>query len=144
MPGHFRRVAERLPTLLRSSGAEEKVLHRELSEYGRRRGTDGPYADNLEIDVLIVGAGFGGVYLLHEMRKAGYKTVIYEAGTSFGGMHNDARFLLERLVNAIVRNLALEHLSRTPSHFAMLHGIRLMEMQGARVDSEVPIYELST
>jgi hypothetical protein len=27
----------------------------------------------------------GGTYLLYEMRKAGYKTVLYDAGTSFGG-----------------------------------------------------------
>ncbi|KAF2172967.1 hypothetical protein M409DRAFT_62608 [Zasmidium cellare ATCC 36951] len=88
-------------------GPQERVLHRELAEYGRRRAMDGPYADNLDIDVLIVGAGFGGVYLLHEMRKAGYKTVLYEAGTSFGGTW------------------------------------RWNIYPGARVDSEVPIYELS-
>lgn len=65
-------------------GAQERVLHRELAEYGRRRSMEYPYSDNLDIDVLIVGAGFGGVFLLHEMRKAGYKTTLYEAGTSFG------------------------------------------------------------
>ena len=86
---------------------QERVLHRDLSEYGRRRGTTGPYADNLELDVLIVGAGFGGVFLLHEMRKQGYKTVLYEAGTNFGGTW------------------------------------RWNIYPGARVDSEVPIYELS-
>jgi NADH dehydrogenase FAD-containing subunit len=64
---------------------EPQVLHRELAEYGRRRGTEWPYNDNLDVDVLIVGAGFGGVYLLHEMRKAGHKVAVYEAGTSFGG-----------------------------------------------------------
>lgn len=88
-------------------GKQEKVLHRELAEYGRRRSMEGPYADNLDIDVLIVGAGFGGVFLLHEMRKAGFKTVVYEAGTSFGGTW------------------------------------RWNVYPGARVDSEVPIYELS-
>ena len=62
------------------------ILKRSLAEYSRRRGTTGPYVDDLDIDVLIVGAGFGGCYLLHEMRKAGYKTVIYEAGTSLGGV----------------------------------------------------------
>lgn len=65
-------------------GPEERVLHRDLAEYGRRRSLEYPYSDNLDIDVLIVGAGFGGVFLLHEMRKAGYKTTLYEAGTSFG------------------------------------------------------------
>lgn len=59
----------------------ERVLKTELHQYSRRRGTEGPYADDLDIDVLIVGAGFGGVFLLHEMRKAGYKTVLYDAGT---------------------------------------------------------------
>ena len=68
-------------------GAEgaERILKRDLHEYGRRRRTDGPYADNLDVDVLIVGAGFGGTFLLHEMRKEGFNTVLYEAGTSFGG-----------------------------------------------------------
>ena len=63
----------------------EGGLKRHLYEYARRPRTDGPYADNLEVDVLIVGAGFGGTYLLYEMRKAGFKTVLYEAGASFGG-----------------------------------------------------------
>jgi len=56
-----------------------------LYEYAKRRHTDGPYADNLDIDVLIVGAGFSGAYLLHEMRKQGYSTVLYDAGKGFGG-----------------------------------------------------------
>ena len=64
----------------------QSVLKRDLAQYSRRRGTTGLYADNLDIDVLIVGAGFGGIFLLYEMRKAGYKTAIYEAGTSLGGV----------------------------------------------------------
>ena len=63
----------------------ERILHTDLWQYGRRRQQDGPYADNLDVDVLIVGGGFGGAYCLHEMRKAGYNTVLYEAGQSFGG-----------------------------------------------------------
>ena len=31
------------------------------------------YAKELETEVLIVGAGFGGVYLMHKLRKLGYK-----------------------------------------------------------------------
>lgn len=57
----------------------------ELKEYARRRDTTGPYADDLDVDALIVGAGFGGVYMLYELRKLGLKTVIYEAGTDLGG-----------------------------------------------------------
>ena len=63
----------------------ERVIKTELSQYARRRRTDGPYADNLDLDVLVVGAGFSGTYLLYEMRKAGYKTVLYDAGLGFGG-----------------------------------------------------------
>lgn len=63
----------------------ERIIKSELSQYARRRRTDGPYADNLDLDVLIVGAGFSGTYLLYEMRKAGYKTVLYDAGLGFGG-----------------------------------------------------------
>lgn len=57
----------------------------DLTEYANRRDTTGPYADNLEVDVLIVGAGFSGVFLLHELRKRGLKAVIYEAGKELGG-----------------------------------------------------------
>ncbi|TKA70143.1 hypothetical protein B0A49_07723 [Cryomyces minteri] len=57
----------------------------ELSDYANRRGTEGPYADNLDIDVLVVGAGFGGVFCLQELRKRGFKAVIYEAGMDLGG-----------------------------------------------------------
>lgn len=57
----------------------------ELKEYAHRRGTTGPYADNLEVDALIVGAGFGGVFVLHQLRKLGLKTVIFEAGNDLGG-----------------------------------------------------------
>lgn len=85
----------------------ERILKRHLYEYAERKRTDGPYSDNLDVDVLIVGAGFGGTYLLYEMRKAGFKTVLYEAGQSFGGTW------------------------------------RWNVYPGARVDSEVPIYQLS-
>lgn len=57
----------------------------ELREYSRRIDTTGPYADDLEVDALIVGAGFSGIYCLHELRQNGLKAVIYEAGTDLGG-----------------------------------------------------------
>ncbi|EXJ67832.1 uncharacterized protein A1O5_09178 [Cladophialophora psammophila CBS 110553] len=83
------------------------ALRTELTEFAHRRSNEGPYADNLDVDVLIVGAGFGGTYLLYELRKAGYRTTVYDAGTSFGGTW------------------------------------RWNVYPGARVDSEVPIYELA-
>ncbi|KAI6855739.1 FAD/NAD(P)-binding domain-containing protein [Hortaea werneckii] len=45
------------------------------------------YQDDLECDVLIVGAGFGGVYLMHRLRdELGFKCKIYEAGKELGGI----------------------------------------------------------
>lgn len=70
-------------------------------------GSTGSYADNLEIDCLIIGAGFGGVYLLHHLRKMGYNCKIYEAGKDLGGIW---------------------YWNCYP---------------GARVDSQVPVYEYS-
>ncbi|KAK5711156.1 hypothetical protein LTR15_012644 [Elasticomyces elasticus] len=60
-------------------------LKTQLREYGRRSRHDGPYADNLEVDALVVGGGFAGVFCFYSLRKAGLKTVIYEAGTDLGG-----------------------------------------------------------
>jgi ribulose 1,5-bisphosphate synthetase/thiazole synthase len=68
-----------------STQRPERIVKSELSQYARRRRTDGPYADNLDLDVLVVGAGFSGTYLLYEMRKQGYNTVLYDAGLGFGG-----------------------------------------------------------
>merc|ERR1711977_409541 len=60
-------------------------LRTKLSEYGKRRRTDGPYADNLETEVLIVGGGFAGVFMFWSLKKEGFKPIIYEAGTDLGG-----------------------------------------------------------
>jgi cyclohexanone monooxygenase len=38
-----------------------------------------------ETDVLIVGAGFAGLYMLHDLRKRGYLTKVIEAGDGIGG-----------------------------------------------------------
>lgn len=64
----------------------DRIVHHDLHEFGKRRGDKGVYADNLEVDALIVGAGFSGCYLLYELRKQGLKAAIYEAGTNFGGI----------------------------------------------------------
>jgi cation diffusion facilitator CzcD-associated flavoprotein CzcO len=48
---------------------------------------DSPYSEpDLDIDVLCIGAGFAGCYLLHTLRKAGFRTKIVEAGSDFGGV----------------------------------------------------------
>ncbi|KAG6887159.1 hypothetical protein C0992_000384 [Termitomyces sp. T32_za158] len=38
------------------------------------------------LDVLIVGAGFSGVYQLHKLRKAGFSVQLFEAGSGLGGI----------------------------------------------------------
>ena len=66
------------------------------------------YTDKQEIEVLIVGAGFGGIYLLHKLRDVlGVSCKIYETGKDLGGVW---------------------HWNCYP---------------GARVDSNVPLYEFS-
>jgi cation diffusion facilitator CzcD-associated flavoprotein CzcO len=37
-------------------------------------------------DVVIVGAGFAGLYQLHELRERGFSAVLLEAGTAIGGI----------------------------------------------------------
>ena len=38
-----------------------------------------------EIDAVVVGAGFGGMYMLHRLRQAGVSVQGFEAGTDVGG-----------------------------------------------------------
>ncbi|MEC8201838.1 MAG: NAD(P)-binding protein, partial [Pseudomonadota bacterium] len=38
-----------------------------------------------EYDVVIVGAGFAGMYLLHRVRKLGMRARVLEAGSDVGG-----------------------------------------------------------
>jgi len=43
-------------------------------------------AHTAELDALIVGAGFGGVYQLKILRDAGYKVKLVEHGADYGGV----------------------------------------------------------
>ncbi|WP_420415795.1 NAD(P)-binding protein [Marinovum algicola] len=38
-----------------------------------------------DLDVVVVGAGFGGMYLLHRFSKMGLKARAFEAGSDVGG-----------------------------------------------------------
>ena len=42
-------------------------------------------ADVVSVDVVVVGAGFAGLYLLHRLRRAGRTAVALEAGSGVGG-----------------------------------------------------------
>lgn len=39
----------------------------------------------VDVDVVIIGAGFGGLYALHRLRKLGLRIVVFEAGAGVGG-----------------------------------------------------------
>ncbi|GKT65697.1 steroid monooxygenase [Colletotrichum tofieldiae] len=67
------------------TSTQQKKFATDLTDYASRRQTTGPYADNLDVDVVIVGGGFGGVFMLKTLREMGLRAVIYEAGTSLGG-----------------------------------------------------------
>ncbi|KAH9997688.1 FAD/NAD(P)-binding domain-containing protein [Xylariaceae sp. FL0662B] len=63
-----------------------KKFNTELTDYSvPHKENTGQYADNLEVDAIIVGAGFAGIFMLKTLRDRGYKTVIYEAGNDLGG-----------------------------------------------------------
>ena len=40
---------------------------------------------DIDFDVIIVGAGFAGMYMLHRMRGMGLKSIVFEAGSGVGG-----------------------------------------------------------
>ncbi|TRX91320.1 hypothetical protein FHL15_007742 [Xylaria flabelliformis] len=63
-----------------------KKFNTELSDYSKSHvEKTGPYALDLDVDCLIVGAGFAGVFMLKTLRDRGFKTIVYEAGNDLGG-----------------------------------------------------------
>ena len=55
-----------------------------MKEENRESGTPGAQS-NGELDVLIVGAGFAGLYMLHRARELGFTAQVIEAGADVGG-----------------------------------------------------------
>jgi cation diffusion facilitator CzcD-associated flavoprotein CzcO len=41
---------------------------------------------NKTYDTIVIGAGFGGLHLTHELRKAGFTVKLIEAGSGPGGI----------------------------------------------------------
>ncbi|KAL4908479.1 hypothetical protein BDW74DRAFT_188469 [Aspergillus multicolor] len=77
-------LEEPQPTSISSS--TEKKFATSLTDYSTTHfSKTGPYADNLDVDALIVGAGFAGIFMLKTLRDRGLKTIIYEAGNDTGG-----------------------------------------------------------
>jgi hypothetical protein len=71
-------VAALLPTVMR----QDISTH----QSGGVKGNLYTHKTNINVDCLIVGTGFGGVYLIHHLRKAGYSCTIFEAGSDLGGI----------------------------------------------------------
>ena len=44
------------------------------------------------LDVLIMGAGFSGLYLLHRLRQKGFKVKLFEADAGLGGVWYSSRY----------------------------------------------------
>src|SRR6188474_1457974 len=40
---------------------------------------------SLDFDAVVIGAGFGGMYMLHRLRLKGFKVRVFEAGKGVGG-----------------------------------------------------------
>ncbi len=83
----------------------------------------------LDYDVIVVGGGFGGVYQLYNLRKLGFRVRLFEAGSKLGGIwycKYDGR-----------RDWALSQQSLT-----LLRVSTGNCYPGARVDTEVPVYQL--
>ena len=38
----------------------------------------------IQVDAVVVGAGFAGLYLLHRLREQGLKVQVFEAGDGVG------------------------------------------------------------
>lgn len=48
--------------------------------------------NSIELDVLVIGGGFGGCYLLKKLRESGFKTKLIDAAPRLGGVWAWNRF----------------------------------------------------
>ena len=51
----------------------------------QHRGNGNGRAKVVDFDVVIVGAGFAGMYLLHRLRGMGFRARVFETGGGVGG-----------------------------------------------------------
>jgi len=66
--------------------SQQKKFNTELTDYSQaHQEATGPYANDLDIDALVVGAGFAGIFMLKTLRDHGLKTMLFEAGDDLGG-----------------------------------------------------------
>ena len=52
---------------------------------GEANGVNGAHAEKPDYDALVIGAGFAGLRVIHDLRQLGLKYKVFEAGTGVGG-----------------------------------------------------------
>lgn len=57
-------------------------IQRSMAKTRQSKGDD----VDLDLDAVVVGGGFAGVYLLYKLRKEGFNVKLLEAGTGLGGI----------------------------------------------------------
>ena len=83
----------------------------------------------IELDALVVGAGFGGVYQLKRLRDEGFNVKLIESGSDYGGVWYVSWMVNLRTTHRLCKaDLQQRYWNRYP---------------GARVDSTIPHYEFS-
>ena len=70
---------------IRPASSRSAHLDRAMAEQEDLTGTSGGPETGIEYDAVIVGAGFGGMYMLHALRKLGFTARVFEAGAGVGG-----------------------------------------------------------
>lgn len=50
---------------------------------------------NIELDVLVIGGGFGGCYMLKVLRENGFKTKLIDAAPRLGGVWSWNRLAIQ-------------------------------------------------
>lgn len=58
-----------------------------------------PYMIQVPLDAVIIGAGFGGYYLLHHLRKQGFTARVFEESDGLGGVWRNNRYPGARVDN---------------------------------------------
>ena len=95
----------------------EGGLHRKASD------------DESVLDVVVVGAGLGGLYMLHRLRGLGFKARVYEAGGGVGGTwywnrYPGARCDIESLEYSYAFSNELQQDWKWPERYARQETIR--------------------
>lgn len=57
-----------------------------MSDFPQKTSKSSSPSESHDLDILIVGAGFGGTYALHQYRKLGFSVKLYEGAEDFGGV----------------------------------------------------------